>query len=401
MHGGLPTTEMYDVTFRKKEDLQTCMLPKGKKEGDKVLEGIIFLSSETKVRVPIAVHMYNPFVQDEEIPAFLFRYCKSVSAGVKLMNVLDIFNGQCKLWVIFRADREGLGGVRHPPQSFSIGRNLGYLWYPGQPIFCRQCFAFGHTKDQCKTRFTCSNCFKQGHRAGQCPEKKSCHICGSRMHVARQCPKVARMSESTAVVVAEKAVEAEVVVGKKALSYADVARMGSVPITAVDSVEQAVVRADVFPPMEGESGPSPVDAMREEGASSVPEESVPGHLMAEGELEGSGEETEESEEEMEVGQLSLKRKMEVAESSQVMGSFRDSPDPGTSEAVIDSDCSQAPSYASTGQVFELQEVMGYCRVPKEKVKKKIGRVSPGSGVGPRTRARDKEGKKKKKIMTGT
>lgn len=31
--------------------------------------------------------MFNPFVSDEEIRAFLLCYCESVSAGTKLMNV--------------------------------------------------------------------------------------------------------------------------------------------------------------------------------------------------------------------------------------------------------------------------------------------------------------------------
>lgn len=124
---------------------------------------------------------------------------------------------------------------------------------------------------------------------------------------------------------------AEAVVDRRALSYADVAR-GGPPTAVVDSgewaavmPEEVVVQADA--PMEGESGPSPVNAVGEEGTFFLPEGSVPEHLLAEGEAEGSGEESEA--EGMEVEQPSLKRKMEGAEdptSSQDVGSFPGSPD---------------------------------------------------------------------------
>lgn len=34
-----PSTRLHDVTFWKREDLQTCLKRKGKKEGEEMLEG--------------------------------------------------------------------------------------------------------------------------------------------------------------------------------------------------------------------------------------------------------------------------------------------------------------------------------------------------------------------------
>lgn len=43
-----PTSGLFDVTFWKKEDLQTCLLWKGDKVEDPLLEGVTFLCSESK-----------------------------------------------------------------------------------------------------------------------------------------------------------------------------------------------------------------------------------------------------------------------------------------------------------------------------------------------------------------
>lgn len=189
-----PSSGFYNVTFWTKADMQTCWLKQAEKIGDPVLEGVTFLCSESKQRVPLMVHKYNPFAKDEEIQIFLLRYCESVSAGSKQTNVFGTFNGHRKFWVQFRKDPEGIGGVRHPPQVFSIGPNRGYLWYPGQPVFCRLCFSFGHSKENCQSGQVCRNCFKATHATTDCPEKRSCHLCGSRCHLARACPKVPRTS---------------------------------------------------------------------------------------------------------------------------------------------------------------------------------------------------------------
>lgn len=55
------------------------------------LSGIIFLCSESKQRVSVTVHMYNAFVRDEEIWAFLLRYCDYVSGHKAHKCVGDLY----------------------------------------------------------------------------------------------------------------------------------------------------------------------------------------------------------------------------------------------------------------------------------------------------------------------
>lgn len=89
-------------------------------------------------------------------------------------------------------DSEGIGGVRHPPANFSIAGNRGFLYYPGQPTYCRRCHKFGHTRDECNVEMHCRNCGEEGHEAGACLIKRACDICGQRDHTVKNCPKVRR-----------------------------------------------------------------------------------------------------------------------------------------------------------------------------------------------------------------
>lgn len=59
------------------------------------------------------------------------------------------WNGKRRFEAKLRQDSLGVGGLSHPPGSFSIGPDRGYLSYPGQPEFCWRCGIFGHTKAVC------------------------------------------------------------------------------------------------------------------------------------------------------------------------------------------------------------------------------------------------------------
>lgn len=83
----------------------------------------------------------------------------------------------------------------HPPANFSIGGNKGYLHYMGQPYFCRTCFCYGHTKDDCGQEVTCRNCKRSGHEAGRCPFALTCDISGLTDHTCRNCPNIKRQYE--------------------------------------------------------------------------------------------------------------------------------------------------------------------------------------------------------------
>ena len=50
------------------------------------LQGISLLLLYSKALCPLTVHLYNPFVREEDIVCFLLRYCSDVRDGVKLKD---------------------------------------------------------------------------------------------------------------------------------------------------------------------------------------------------------------------------------------------------------------------------------------------------------------------------
>ncbi|MGH0124254.1 UNVERIFIED_CONTAM: hypothetical protein FKN15_017941 [Acipenser sinensis] len=136
---------------------------------------------------PLTVHMYNPYVQDADIATFLKRFCDVLSTGSKIRDSLGIWNAKRQFRVRLRPCSTVEGGVIHPPASFSIGGNRGYLYYPGQPIRCRKCGREGHTAEACVADF-CRKCQTEGHTASGCAAPVECNLCGSQEHVFKNCP---------------------------------------------------------------------------------------------------------------------------------------------------------------------------------------------------------------------
>lgn len=139
----------------------------------------------------ITVHMFNPYASDWDIEAFLGKYCDVLVSAVYQRDLLGIWNGKRQFKVLLRQDAKGFDGYRHPPANFSIGPNRGYLFYSGQPLYCRKCMSFGHTEMRCN-QVRCRNCEELGHETKDCPFVKKCNICGSDEHLFRQCPQKKR-----------------------------------------------------------------------------------------------------------------------------------------------------------------------------------------------------------------
>ncbi|KAK3566555.1 hypothetical protein QTP86_000618 [Hemibagrus guttatus] len=137
--------------------------------------------------VPVTVHVYNPYVTDKDIRAFLGRYCASVSAGEKFKGCFGIWNGKRRFLIKLKMDPASPGGLLHNPGSFAIGPNRGFLHYPGQPLSCWKCGAAGHTKEACTGR-RCRLCGSEEHLVAECSAPKTCSLCGSEEHLFRQCP---------------------------------------------------------------------------------------------------------------------------------------------------------------------------------------------------------------------
>uniref|UniRef100_A0A3B1K1G4 CCHC-type domain-containing protein n=1 Tax=Astyanax mexicanus TaxID=7994 RepID=A0A3B1K1G4_ASTMX len=134
--------------------------------------------------VPLTVHLYNPFMADEVVWAFLGRYCSSVSAAERLKGRFGIWTGQRRFLVRLRVDPAEPRGLLHPPGSFAIGPHRGFLHYPSQPLYCRRCGGLGHAKEACDGR----RCRSVEHSTADCGAPRTCSLCGSEGHLYWSCP---------------------------------------------------------------------------------------------------------------------------------------------------------------------------------------------------------------------
>ncbi|KAL6490917.1 hypothetical protein MHYP_G00012620 [Metynnis hypsauchen] len=110
----------------------------------------------------VTVHLFNPFVTAEVIRTFLRWYGEVQPGETMVRDELGIWNGRRQFMVEFRED--GKGGLTHPPAYFSLNGNKGYLFYRGQPAFCRGCLQHRHEVSGCRD-LNCKNCLGQGHLA--------------------------------------------------------------------------------------------------------------------------------------------------------------------------------------------------------------------------------------------
>lgn len=379
-----PSSGFFDVTFCRPSDLQTCLLRYQEKKDDPLLQGFQLLSSEVKQRIPLVVQMYNPFVRDAEVVAFLARYCEVLSEGVKQTNVLGTFNGQRKYFVRLRQDAEGVGGVKHPPQMFSIGSNRGVLWYPGQPLFCRNCFSFGHRREDCVAGQVCRNCYQPGHFMSECPAGRACHLCGSRDHLARQCPGVPRLWSGPV----PHASAAMASPPGRVRSFAEVAG-GGASAAARSACTAAPV---VLCPDASRSLPGDVSSVDEGSAASPGGDCVPESLVSGGETGGAGgggaagaasdaasDTASDAELNMDLSRDSLKRKKKgcPGAGSPPPPRMVDSPCSPGGSGDCDSD-STCLSFLVPEQLDSMQAVMGF--PPRKQLKHKEKTRKPPAGT---------------------
>ncbi|KAL7852919.1 hypothetical protein SRHO_G00187040 [Serrasalmus rhombeus] len=134
----------------------------------------------------VTVHLFNPFVTAEVIRTFLRRYGEVQPGENMVRDELGIWNGRRQFMVEFRED--GKGDLTHPPAYFSLNGSKGYLFYRGQPTFCRGCLQHGHEVSGCRD-LSCKNCLGKGHLAKDCKNPRRCKSCGREGHLAYSCPR--------------------------------------------------------------------------------------------------------------------------------------------------------------------------------------------------------------------
>ncbi|XP_052449391.1 uncharacterized protein LOC128011245 [Carassius gibelio] len=134
----------------------------------------------------ITVHMYNPYVTDEALVAFLAKFAEVLTPARYVRDSVGLWTGKRQFQVLLRTEKNGLEGLMHPPAQFNIGADKGYLFYSRQPPFCRRCRRYGHNDGGCEEQ-RCLQCAQLGHIAKECTVPKSCHSCGSLDHLMRDC----------------------------------------------------------------------------------------------------------------------------------------------------------------------------------------------------------------------
>ena len=179
----------FDVTMAS-EATYGRVLEQGSTLGDHPLgKNYTMVSMWNNNRRMVTVHIFNPFVSAESVRRFLEQYGEVQPGERWIRDELGIWNGRRQFWVTLKDD--GKGGLLHPPAYFTIEGNKGYLFYRGQPAFCKGCLKHGHQVDGCKD-LECKNCLGRGHLARDCKNPRRCRRCGGEGHLAHSCPSQAQ-----------------------------------------------------------------------------------------------------------------------------------------------------------------------------------------------------------------
>ncbi|MBN3319694.1 ZCHC3 protein, partial [Atractosteus spatula] len=129
----------------------------------------------------MTVHVSDPFIAEEDIVNLLGKFVFLQGEGKKDLDEDDkVWTGKRIYWMRLREGREG---AIHPPASFKIGSERGYLEYPGQPPTCWRCMEPGHLASQCGAE-CCRRCGSRGHVTRACVQ---CYACGKMGHTFVNC----------------------------------------------------------------------------------------------------------------------------------------------------------------------------------------------------------------------
>ncbi|XP_033998587.1 uncharacterized protein LOC117492420 [Trematomus bernacchii] len=130
---------------------------------------------------------FDVTLKDEQVYTKVAKDCVAAAMQGRVGDAMGIWTGLGQFQVLLGSGPEGFGGLGHPPASFSLGADRGYLFYPRQPAFCRRCRQSGHVEGGCAGA-SCRFCGQRGHEAKDCTVPKACHGCSGIDHLYRSCP---------------------------------------------------------------------------------------------------------------------------------------------------------------------------------------------------------------------
>uniref|UniRef100_A0A803JCJ5 CCHC-type domain-containing protein n=1 Tax=Xenopus tropicalis TaxID=8364 RepID=A0A803JCJ5_XENTR len=135
----------------------------------------------------VTVSVRNPHTPVKDITTFLSRFCTVLTDPAHILDGNGFWTGKWSVLVKLHRDKSSSDGVRHLPESFSLGSSLGTIDYLDQPQTCRKCGELRHLIKNSESS-ACRNCQGTGHDTKDYPKKKACNLCGLEEHVYKDCP---------------------------------------------------------------------------------------------------------------------------------------------------------------------------------------------------------------------
>ncbi|KAJ1080856.1 hypothetical protein NDU88_001045 [Pleurodeles waltl] len=139
----------------------------------------------------MTVHIYNPHVNIQDLTTFLRCHCILTEEPSHNLDSDSIWDAKWTVMVKLKEDPVAPDGIHHPPSSFYLGRDSGYLSYPRQPKLCNKCSKLGHTAKDCTVQ-VCKNCKREGHTARAFKEEAPSTLYGAVGHRFKDCPQRAK-----------------------------------------------------------------------------------------------------------------------------------------------------------------------------------------------------------------
>nr|XP_014342622.1 PREDICTED: uncharacterized protein LOC102353458 [Latimeria chalumnae] len=140
--------------------------------------------SQSDIR-QITILFKNESVPASDIIYWLKRNCTLLEDLNPIYDRNNFWTGGYTTRTQLRSSEKGL---IHLPNTITIRRDQGYLFYPGQPKVCHKCGSGKHLSRNCGQQY-CTRCGKLGHISRECGNIIVCNFCNAEGHSYINCPK--------------------------------------------------------------------------------------------------------------------------------------------------------------------------------------------------------------------
>ncbi|XP_064422299.1 zinc finger CCHC domain-containing protein 3-like [Latimeria chalumnae] len=184
----IPGSRSFDISFRNSMFLDVFWARFEKVRFRQVWEGFTAIKVSHNTEKTVTILFSNETVLSNDIIYWLQSRVKSLEELCPIHDINDFWNGGYKV----RVRLSTIGNeIIHLPNTLLIGRNRGFLFYPGQPRKCYKCGEQDHFSAACK-QIICRNCGVTGHSTKECRENIRCNLCNEEGHYYINCPRSAR-----------------------------------------------------------------------------------------------------------------------------------------------------------------------------------------------------------------